>query len=421
MLGRAEALPPEEALRKLLDALSPIPPPEPEELDIEACCGRVLAQEVRANEDVPSFSRSTVDGYAVDSRDTFGARETTPGYLRLEGEVRMAETPGFRLRRGEAAKIPTGGMLPEGADSVVMFEHANTVEPSTLEVLRPVAPGENVIGKGEDARAGEVILSPGDVLRPQDAAAAAGVGAARLAVYKKPVVPIISTGDEVVAPGVMPLPPGSVRDMNSYNLKALVDGAGGIGLRKGIFKDEYNLLRDALLGAMPGSEMILISGGSSVGVKDHAAKIISELGEIVFHGVALKPGKPTIGGFLLLNGAGRKKPVFGVPGHPAAVAVCFEVFIRPVLALLAGARQKKLREKFSRSATARLSKSVSSSIGRTQFVRVSLFEKEGELWAEPVPGPSGLINTFVKSDGAIVVPPERQGINKGEAVRVLLF
>lgn len=420
MLGRAEALPPGEALERLLKAASHtiserLAEEQEEEVAIEEAYGRVLAEELICPEELPPFSRSTVDGFAVPASNTFGATETNPAYLNIKGEILMAGAAGVVLEKGEAAKIPTGGMLPQGADAVVMLEHANQVDETLIEVLKPAAPGQNVIERGQDAKQGDIMLKRGSVLRPQDVAACAGVGITSLRVYKKPRVSIIVTGDEILPPSSGPLSPGFIRDINSYNLTGLLLKEAALPIMEGIFGDDYGVLKAALEAALAHSDMVLITGGSSVGQKDFTARLIGEKGTVVFHGVSLKPGKPTIGGII------DNKPVFGLPGHPAAINVCFEVFIRPVLSLLRGVLPGVAPSVAGGTVSARLTKDISAGAGKTQYVRVSLFMKDGHLWAEPILGPSGLITTLVKSDGAVVVPPNRPGLNKGEIVEVKIF
>lgn len=413
MLGREKAVSVEEA-RQLLGTHLPAKKLLPRRIPIEQSYGRVLAEHVYSPEDLPAFSRSTVDGFAVNSSDTFGATEGMPGYLTVSREILMGERPDFALVRGRAAKIATGGMLPEGADAVVMLEHVQYADKDLIEVLKPAAPGGNVISAGEDVRKDELILTRGSALRPQDVAALAGAGITSVAVYEKPTVSIISTGDEIVPAG-SPVEAGKVREMNAYTLSGLILSHGGVPLRKGIVRDVYEEIRDALGAALSESDMVLISGGSSVGTKDMTADIIGSFGQpgVLFHGVALKPGKPTIGA--VVGGV----PVFGLPGHPAAVAVCFEVFILDVLRGLTGREGKEPSAR--RIVSALLAKNISSDGGREEHVRVSLREEGGELWAVPVLGKSGLIRTLVKAEGTIVIPSHVRGIEAGEKVDVLLF
>jgi len=412
MLGRGESLPPGEALKRVLDTLPPRTP-QIEEIAIEEAYGRVLARPVHSPEDLPDFMRSTMDGFAVIAEDTFGATEGLPAYLKIAGEVKMGEAPAFSIKRGECARIPTGGMLPAGADAVLMLEHANEISETEIEALKPVPPGQNLIRKGEDAGKGELLLKGGCLLRPQDIAAFAGVGIIKVNVYKKPRVSIIVTGDEIISPSEE-LRPGCVRDINSFTLAGLIMREGGVPFKEGTVKDDYSLLNEVFEKALAHSDMVLITGGSSVGERDYTANLIAGKGRVIFHGVAMKPGKPTIGGI-----AGER-PVFGLPGHPAAVLISFEVFVKPLLRRISG-RLEKPALKGAGKVEAKISKDVASSVGRTQYIPVSLFLKDGNLWAEPVLGPSGLIRTLLKADGAIVAPEGRGGVNKGEMVEVELF
>ncbi|MCC6346771.1 MAG: molybdopterin molybdenumtransferase MoeA, partial [Nitrospirales bacterium] len=297
MLDKSYLLP-AEALNRVLSAV-PERQRAAERLKIEECYGRIIASSVAAPEDLPAFARSTVDGYAVHSSDTFGAREILPAYISVKGEVLMGSVPGFSVAKGESAWIPTGGMLPSGADAVVMLEHAQAVSDDTIEVMKPAAPNENIIRRGEDVEKGMPVLARGQRLRPQDIGALAGLGITEVDVFTKPVVALISTGDEIVSPG-MPLRPGQVRDINSFTLAGLIGGQGGVPVKKGIFSDEYGVIRKALEEALAEADMVLISGGTSAGVKDMTSAIIGDIGKpgVLFHGVSLKPGKPMIGGVI---------------------------------------------------------------------------------------------------------------------------
>ncbi|HCC69366.1 MAG TPA: molybdopterin molybdenumtransferase MoeA [Nitrospiraceae bacterium] len=417
MLGRGNAIPVEMARELLLKSITHTLPDEVEkEIDdpMSLPSGMILSRDIFSPEDMPGFSRSTVDGFAVKSEDTFGATEGFPAYLNQIGEVVMGAEPAFKLDKGNAAKIATGGMIPDGADAVVMLEHIQEVNENLIEVLKPVAPSENVIQAGEDIKKGEIVLEKGSRLRPQDIGALAGLGITKVWLYKKPVVSIISTGDEIVHSG--PLKLGQVRDINSYNLSGLITLNGGQPVRKGIFPDNYNEIKNAASSSIKESAMILITGGSSVGTKDMTVRVINDLGlpGVLFHGVSVKPGKPIIGG--IVNGV----PVFGLPGHPAAVTVCFELFIEPVLRALTG-EKPCISQTIRKTVKARLTKNLASSTGREEHVRVRIEEIDGEMWAVPILGKSGLITTLVKADGTVVIPLKKQGIEKGEEVEVKLF
>jgi molybdopterin molybdotransferase len=414
MLGREEVISVERALALLLENM-PARSPREVPVRIEDALDMICARDIISHEDLPSFARSTVDGYAVRAGDTFGATETMPAYLNLAQEIFMGEEPDFVLTKGEACRIPTGGMLPSGADAVVMFEHSQTIDEKMIEALRPVTPGENVIQAGEDVKKGEAVIMRGHRIRPQDIGACAGIGITEMDVYERPVVSILSTGDEIVSASREPRA-GQVRDINSYILSGMISAAGCVPLRKGIFRDEYKTIRTAVEGAMADSGAIVISGGTSVGTKDMIAKVIDDIGRpgVLFHGLSLKPGKPMIGGMI------KGIPVFGLPGHPAAVSVCFEIFIQPVLGVLSGVKEKFSWYK-SRTVRARLLKNVSSALGREEHIRVMLEEKDDGLWALPVLGKSGLITTLVKADGTFVIPVNKNGVEKGEEIDVRLF
>lgn len=414
MLGRQEAVSVQEALELIRRNLPDYHPPETG-IPIESSSGSILSRDIVSPEDLPGFSRSTVDGYAVRSADTFGANENSPAYLKITHDILMGDEPGFDLREGEAARIATGGMLPRGADSVVMLEHAQSAAGEMLEVQRAVAPADNVIGKGDDVKKGERLLEEGRKLRPHDVAALAGIGITRVFVYERPPVAIIATGDEVVPAATTPLRAGLIRDMNSYNLAALLQEEGALPVPVGIVKDDFKLLKAALEQSIKGSSMVLITGGSSVGAKDMTARVLEDLGRVIFHYVSIKPGKPT------LFGLAGDVPVFGLPGHPGAVAVCFDVFVRVVLRHLGGQRFYTAREKYGRRVRAKLAKSIRSEIGKEQRMSVSLKEINGELHAVPLPGKSGLIAMLIKGDGTVAVPAGSPGLRQGELVEVRLL
>ncbi|MCG2708950.1 MAG: molybdopterin molybdotransferase MoeA [Thermodesulfovibrionales bacterium] len=414
MLGREEVITVEKALEFILKNLSAVFPPEIK-LNIEHSCGRILSRDIFSPENLPQFARSTVDGFAVTSSDTFGASDGLPAYLNIAGEVLMGAMPDFELKKGMTAKIATGGMLPEGADAVVMIEHAQTIDEKMVEVMKPAAPGENVIQAGEDVKKGALVLKRGHRLRPQDTGALAGLGITEVYVYEKPKVSIISTGNEIV-PANSDVKPGQVRDINSFNLAGLISEAGGEPVKRGIFSDEYSVIKKVVEESLEDSAMALITGGSSVGTKDMTAKIINDVGSpgVLFHGVSIKPGKPLIGGII------NNKPVFGLPGHPAAITVCFEQFIEPVLKKLTGISENRFRGR-KLTVTAKMAKNIASSSGREDHIRVALEARGDEIWANPILGKSGLITTLVKADGIVVIPLRKLGVEQGEVVEVRLF
>lgn len=421
MLGRTGVVSREDALR-VLDEQLVIPDLPLEEISISAALGRVLAFDITSGESLPDFDRSTMDGYAVRSADTFGAAESRPALLNVVGEIPMGAMPDRGIAKGEAMKIATGGALPRGADAVVMFEHTQSVDQQSIEAVKPVAPHEHVIQSGDDIKKGETILFKGHRMRPQDMAALASVGITRIKVFAKPKIGIISTGNEIVPADSIPAR-GRIRDSNSFNLEGLIVQYGGVPVKKGIIPDEYSRLRETLASAISDCDVVLMTGGSSVGTADLTAKVVNDFGlpGVLVHGVSIKPGKPLIAG--LIRSADRQVPVFGLPGHPAAVSICFEIFVKPVLLRMTGEIPDPALAgvPLYRSVKARLARSIASGPGREEHVRVVLEKRDDGLWARPIFGASGLISTLVKAVGTVIVPVNKIGIEAGEEVEVRLF
>ncbi|MGE5591186.1 MAG: gephyrin-like molybdotransferase Glp [Bacillota bacterium] len=384
-----------------------------EEVPLLQALGRVTAGPVAAAADLPGFDRSTVDGFAVRAQDTFGAQESLPACLRLVGEVRMGRAPAFRLNPAEAAPIATGGMLPAGADAVLMLEHSESLNAHEVGALRPVAPGENVIRRDEDARAGEPLLPGGRLVQPHDLGLLAAAGVTRLAVRRRPQVAVLSSGDEVVPPEQEPAP-GQTRDANSYSLGGAVLACGGEPLLLGILPDRYEDVAEALRLAASRADLVLVSGGSSVGTRDVTARAIAGLGGpgILAHGVAVKPGKPTI--IAVAGGT----PVVGLPGHPVSALVVFQLLVRPVLRALLGLDPDAPDGPIL---SAELGRNLASAAGRLDVARVTLRHEGGRLVADPLLGKSGLLSTMVRADGWVEVPEAREGLRAGETVQVHLF
>lgn len=421
MLGRSGVVFREDALRILRERYVQ-PPLGTETISIDDALGRILAEGIVASADLPEFDRSTMDGYAVLSGDTFGASDSLPALLTVVGDIPMGTMPNRVVGRGETMKIATGGALPEGADAVVMFEQTQIVDEATIEVMKPVGPCENVIQRGDDIRNGEAILSAGHRIRPQDMAALASLGIVELPVFQRPVVAILSTGNELAPADTAP-PPGMIRDSNSSNLSGLVLQSGGVPRRMGIIPDDYARLRATLEAALEQAALVLMTGGSSVGLADMTAKVINDLGSpgVLVHGVAIKPGKPLVVGLIRANG--RDVPVFGLPGHPAAVSICYELFVKPLLTALTGYRADPALDgrEPTMTVSARLLRGIASHPGREEHVRVALERRADGLWARPIFGASGLISTLVKAAGTVVVEPNSIGIEAGEEVVVRLF
>lgn len=374
--------------------------------------GRVTAEDILSPEDLPAFARSTMDGYSVRSRDTFGASEGLPAYLDVVGEVPMGEAAQVGLSVGQAATAYTGGMLARGADAVVMVERTQMLDDTAIEVLRAVAPGENVVQVGEDVRKGETILSKGSVIRPQDIGGMLALGITSVAVNRRPIVGIISTGDELVPPDEK-ISPGQIRDINSYTISALVEQAGGKPKRIALVSDDFDAQRQSAVEGLGTCDALVFSAGSSVSSRDLTADVLNSLGEpgVIVHGISIKPGKPTVVG--AVNG----KPVFGLPGNPVSAMVVFDLLVRPTIYHLSGCKAAPPQS----TARAALTRDISSVAGREDYVPVRLVVNEAHLKVEPVFGKSNLIYTLVKSDGIIRVPLDKSGLYAGEVVDVRLF
>lgn len=370
-----------------------------------------LAEHVHVRENVPAFRRSTVDGYAIKARDSFGASETLPGFLNVTGEVKMGQVPDRPIKNGEAMYVPTGGMLPEGSDAVIMIEHCENID-GLLNIYRQTAPGENVISVGEDLKENEILVEKGTRLRPQELAALASQGITEVTVYRKPVIGYLSSGDEIVPMETDELQIGEIRDMNGAAIGGLVKEWGLEFRYGGIVKDNREEFEQKARAMLEETDCLVISGGSSVGAKDYSVQVIDSLGTpgVYVHGISVKPGKPTI------LSIADKKPVIGLPGHPASAMIIFSIFGKAVLERLKGIETRN-----DRVLQATVTKNIPSSAGRTDYVRVRLFEENGQLYAEPVFGKSGLISTLVKSDGILEVPEQSEGILKGAKVPITLF
>lgn len=410
-------LPPQEALRRYLQVVALTPPGE-ETVGLDDALGRVVSRDLLAPENLPPFPRATMDGYAVRARDTFGASEGSPAYLQIVGDVPMGVVPTVSLLRDQVVRIATGGYLPEGADAVVMVELTQLLDDHTVEIVKSVAPGESVAQVGEDIRAGELLIAAGQRLRPWDVGALAGLGILEIPVFRRPKVAVISSGNEVVDPRQTPAP-GQIRDINSYSVAAMVAEAGGEPRRFGIVPDEESTIRDVLHAALDWADLVLISGGSSVGVMDLTVKVIDELGPpgVVVHGVSVRPGKPTI----LAGGSG--KPIVGLPGQPVSALIIFDLIVSPILDRMTGRRTHRGFGGTMDGLTvpARMARRLASAPGREDHVRVTLERRDGELWAVPVLGKSGSITTMTRSVGEVVIPLESEGIDLGEVVQVRIL
>jgi len=398
-----------------MELLARFPRLSSEKIPLDASLSRILMDDVVALEDLPEQARSTVDGFAVRAEDTFGASDSIPALLRLAEPVQMGTIPGYTLDPGQAAPIPTGGFLPGGADAVVMVEYTNRAEADSVEITRPVTLRTNVLDKGEDSKSGEPLLLSGTKLRFQDIGFLAAAGFSEVAVYRKPRVAILSSGDEIVPIDGHPLP-GQIRDANGHALAALVREAGAEPILFDIVPDDAGMLRKALEEALVQSDVTAISGGSSVGARDLMKGAVSDLvdTELLAHGIAIRPGKPT----LLANRKG--KAVFGLPGHPVSALIVAQVFLLPLLRYLQGAPLEKGPPGHRIDVT--LAASIHSIIGLEEYIRIGIEETpDGAFEAHPVYGKSGMLSTMVKANGILVIPMNVEGFSKGQTVKAVRF
>jgi len=384
-----------------------------ESIPLETALHRVLAEEVTSKEDLPPFNRATMDGFAVMAEDTFGASESVPAILQVTGQVPMGEVPKFPLNRGEAVRVATGSALPENADAVVMLEYTEELKAEEIAVIRPVAPGENLLKKGDDYQKGETVLPTGHFLRGYDLGALAGLGISSLKAVKKPVVAIISTGDEIVDFRDSPRP-GQIRDINTTLISSEVITNGGMPVACGIIPDQKDKLQEALYENLHLSDLVIISGGSSVGARDVTVEAIEDCqdGRILFHGIAVRPGKPTIMGKI------GEHPVFGLSGNPVSAMIGFYLLVKPSLRKLHGLPPE---ESFPREVSALLNKNLPSTSGREEYYRVILHNSDNEWIAEPLFGPPGLTNTMVKAQGLVRIPRNAEGAYRGERIKALIL
>ena len=396
---------PEEVLALIETEFSPAAGTE--EVTLTAAMGRVLAADIAAAEYVPDFDRSTVDGYAVRARDTFGCTDAIPAILPLQGEVLMGQGAEFELNTEECVAVPTGGAVPRGADSVVMLEYTEDYGDGTIGISKSAAPGQNMIFRGDDVYPGKLLLRGGTVLSSQDIGALAAIGRVRVPVVKKLTVGVISTGDELVPPEVVP-GPGQVRDVNSPMLEAMLTAFGVNVINYGIVIDDEALLTEKVVKAAAECDAVLLSGGSSVGVKDAACRIIESMGKLLLHGIAIKPGKPTI-----LGKAGVK-PLMGLPGHPVAAYFVTKLFVLPLLGRLMD------RDTTAYTVTAQISESLSANHGRAQYHCCRLERLDGTLIAHPIRGKSGLITTLAGADGYFCIDRDCEGLPQGAEIQVTI-
>ncbi len=384
----------------------------PEEVELHNALGRVLYADLAAGEFVPGFDRSTVDGLAVRAADTFGCSDTMPAMLAYKGEIPMGAACAAGIGPGECMGVSTGGMLPVGADAAVMVEHTEDYGDGFRYALKPVSPGENTVRKGDDVSPGKIVLKRSALISSKETGALASLGFTAVTVFQKTVAGILSTGDELVPIDEKPAG-GQVRDVNAHLLAAAVREAGGKPLALGIVGDDEAALAGAMKDALSKCDMLLISGGSSAGEKDLTARVIASQGRLLLHGLAMKPGKPTILGEI------GGKPVFGLPGHPVAAFFVFHLLVRPLICSYNQSRPVVMTKQGV------LSVNIPSNHGREEIVPVKLLKSGADepspCLVEPVPVKSGLITLLSEAEGYIKIPRDCEGLFKGAGVEVYLF
>ena len=381
-----------------------------EEVSLVQAQGRVLSDDVVSDINVPEFDRSTVDGYAIQVEDSHGATESIPSILEVLGEVLMGETPNYEVKTGQAVYVPTGGMMPMGATGMIMIENTEKMDQETVLLFKPISKGENMVFKGEDIKTGQVALQAGRRIGPNEIGVLASLGIKRVKVIKRPQVYILSTGDEVIDLDEE-LQMGKIRDINSYALSAMIKEMGAEVAGREIVKDNYELLMSGVKNALKEADIVLLSGGSSVGTRDYTHKVITDLkGKgVLAHGLSIKPGKPTI------IGDGQGKLIVGLPGHPVSSIVVFKAIVQPYIqSLLKAPSHLRMVEAIT-------THNFPSSPGKETYHMVTLKEEDGKILATPSFGKSGMITLLSRSNGYIVIAEHEEGIDKGETREVYLF
>lgn len=404
--------PVEEARTQWYGAFTP-GPVGTEDVPLDQALGRIVAADIVSNVDVPPFDRSVMDGFAVLASDTFGAREDAPRRLKVVAHIRAGDEPDASVGPGRSAEIATGAVVPRGANAVVMVEYTR-LEGSLLDVFRPVAPGENVFAAGADVMAGETAVRRGTRLTPREVGVLAAVGRKSVPVYRRPRVAVLSTGNEIVAPSDK-LRPGKIFDINAHSVAAAVREAGGQPEIRGVVPDEAKQLEDAIAQAHRACDLTVVSGGTSAGAGDLLYRVISKVGKpgILVHGVAVKPGKPTI------LAVAFAKPILGLPGYPTSALMIFNLFGAPLVRTMAGVPP---RDAASRTVTATLAETLHAGGGRRAFQPVALVPRRGGgHTAFALPAESGAISTLSEADGFFEVHEDTKQVPGGTSVEVVLF
>lgn len=411
--GFAEQVRIEEAWERFEREASLKPLPS-EEVTFPESLGRILAEDIQAESDAPPFDRAAMDGYAVRAEDTYGASSTSPIILDILGVTEIGVATPLRLGKNQAIQSSTGTPMPEEADSVVMYEYTSTLGGGRLAVQRAVAPSDNVSKRGEDVKRGEIVLRKGTLVEPYDIGMMAVVGATKVQVTRRPRVAIFTTGDELVEPSGKP-EHGRTVDVNRYILQALVKMMGGEPLDYGIVKDDRRQITAALTQALEEADLVLCTGGTSVGSRDLVPMVVDALGEpgIIVHGVSMKPGKP------VALASVQGKPIVMLPGYPVATIMAFLVFVRRILARMLGASVLGFGAGIVR---AKIACSIPSTPGVRDYVRVSLEKTADGYVATPIrAGGSGIVSSMVRANGIVVIPEDVEGLTEGEDVDVILL
>jgi len=382
-----------------------------EDIDTFESLGRVAGEDIVSPCNLPEFNRSTVDGYALLAKDTFGASDSLPVFLELIGKVDMGQKTDLTISPGKAVYVPTGGMLPVGTDAVVMLEYVEQMDDTTIAVHRSSAPGDGMIIIGEDLKKGDLMVRLGRKIKPQDIGALAAVGITKIRVFEKPKMAVLSTGDEIVDPALK-VPFGKIRDINTYALANLAAELGGTITYKGVVRDDFQELKEKLQSLIEKNHIVIISGGSSVGNKDVTAKVIDSLGPpgVFVHGVAVKPGKPTI------IGRSGNTALFGLPGHPVSAMIVFKIFIQYLIS-----KMNHQQDIDRITITAIADANIHSAPGKETYQMVLVEGRDGDYSAKPIHGKSGAISLMTKAQGYVRIDENKEGIKKGEKVQVSLL
>ena len=406
-----DLLPYDEAIDKFFNVYKPVPL-ESEKIAVAESIGRVTSTDVYSQQDLPEFHRSSVDGYAVIAKDTYGASDSLPIYLSLVGEIRMGQQALLDIDKGESVLIHTGGMLPRNANAVVMAEYVQQTVTNEIEVYQSVAEGDNVIFKAEDIKTGDIVVLKSTIIRPQEIGGLLALGNTQVEVYKKPKIGIISTGDELVTPDIS-TEPGQIRDVNSYILSELVTEFGGESKKYGIVKDNQQELDNVLSRAFNECDGVIITAGSSISERDITAKAIGKLGDpgVLVHGVNIKPGKPTI------LAIADDKPIIGLPGNPVSAFVITTLFVKQIILRMFNIDNVVPKPYL----TAELSVNVASFTGRQDWVPVRIKPTDNHVFAEPIFFKSNLIFSLIEADGLICISEKSTGLHAGDHVKVYMI